>query len=94
MPSDILECWATNVWALHASEIAVRRHDEREDMRDLGVRLRMLPQQVYHGLGLDVEQFRSDSFVRTYGCLVNHYAYQLDTDPAEMWALHESWLKR
>lgn len=93
MPSDILECWATNVWALHASEIAVRRYGEREDMRDLGVRLLVLPQQLYHGLGLEAEQFRRDSFAGTYDCLVNHFGHQLDTDPAEMWVLHESWIK-
>ncbi|RQS64273.1 hypothetical protein DID96_28520 [Burkholderia sp. Bp8963] len=92
MPSDILECWATCVWSLHACRIAVWRHGERQDMRILGRQLRTLPQQIYHMLGMSNEQFESDAFARTFNSLVNHFAKRLDMDPEEMRSLHKGML--
>ncbi|AUT64959.1 hypothetical protein [Paraburkholderia terrae] len=92
LPSDILECWATCVWALHASHSAVDRYEERDDMRKLGSRFRILPQQVYHMLGMSIEQFAAEAFTRTYDCLVRHFALPMDIDPAEMQSRHERFL--
>ncbi|MGU7785035.1 hypothetical protein [Burkholderia sp. PU8-34] len=92
IPSDILECWATCVWSLHASQSAVRRYGARDDMRALGRRLRTLPQQIYHMLGMSVDQFRAEAFTRTFNCLVGHFAGRMDIDPIETRSLHERML--
>ncbi|SAL36410.1 hypothetical protein AWB69_03480 [Caballeronia udeis] len=66
-----------------ASQIAVRRHGERLDMRESGRLLRTFPQQVCHMLGLSDEQFQSEAFSLTFNSLMNHFANRLGIEPAD-----------
>jgi hypothetical protein len=91
IPTDILECWATCIWAVHACRLTVSAHPS---LGDLAGRLIPFTEKMYQHIDLTSEQLSSVTFLRVVEALNSRFAPRLGFDSAHLLAQHEAGARR
>lgn len=85
IPDDILVCWATCMWSIHAVIETCERHRENETLLKS---VRKLRERIYRLTGLRAEEFSDPRVLRVFDAMSARFAGRLDLDRVEIDALH------
>lgn len=77
VPPDILEFWATCMWAAHAIGLACERHRESATLSNS---LKSIEQRIYQLAGLFPEDLQSERFTRMLASLSQKFSSRLLID--------------
>lgn len=85
LPVDVIECWASALWAVNACKIALL-HLPTE--RALLARLQELSDRMYRDLMLRVDQLEGEVVMGTYKSMTKRFADRLAVDPDALIQFH------
>lgn len=86
IPDDLLECWATALWAVQACVAATAAHKRLR--QNMGTILATLVQQTYARTGLRKDELESGRIGAVFERLNARFAGRLGLDPALIGTTH------
>ncbi len=92
IPDDILECWATALWASQACMIAATAHNPLQ--QSILPALTRLTQQIYAQTGLRPDELKSDRITAVFDKLNARFANRLGLPPDQIEEGHTRTIKK
>jgi hypothetical protein len=90
IPDDILACWATCMWSIHAVIVTCERHRENETLLNY---VRKLRERIYRLTGLRQEDCSDPRIMRIFGAMNTRFASRLGLEAGQIEACHTRTLK-
>lgn len=90
IPKDIVESWATCIWAIQVTMVGVLRHREYQTIARV---LETLRATIYRVIALGVEELESASVLGVLDALSNRFGPSLDIDSLDVLAAHRQTMR-
>jgi hypothetical protein len=90
IPNDILVCWATCMWSIHAVIATCERHREKETLLNS---IRKLRERIYRLTGLRQEEFSDPRIARVFEAMNTRFAPRLGLEAGQIEACHARTMK-